>query len=552
MPKFKEEKQKAQLKEIYKREAEDLAKILADKYKIPYLNLVRITINLDYLKLISEKEARETGCAIIQGTGKKLKIVVKNPELQKTKNLLSELENKNYTYELFLASIPSLEHAWSRYKEVEETSKFDAGVITVTEKSKKEVSTITSFGEFLKQSTAQKGSIKATEILEIILSGGFGLEASDIHIEPEENDVAVRIRLDGVLHEISKFSHEIFKLLASRIKLVSGLKINIRNRAQDGRFTIRTKGVDVEVRVSLLPGNYGESIVMRLLHPKTIGLTLEKLGMQQPVYQMLEKELKKPNGMILTTGPTGSGKTTTLYAFIRKLKSPGIKIITLENPIEYHIKGITQTQVKPAGDYSFEKGLAAILRQDPDVILVGEIRNIETAGTAMHAALTGHLVFSTLHTNNAPATIPRLIDIGIKPNIIAPAINVAMAQRLLRKLCECRKQEKATEKEKNIIENILKDLPKEYKKPNLDNLSIFKAVGCKKCSNIGYKGRVGIYEVFLINDEIENLILKIPSEADIRAAAKQQGMLTFRQDGILKLLEGITSIEEFERVAGGE
>jgi type II secretory ATPase GspE/PulE/Tfp pilus assembly ATPase PilB-like protein len=273
--------------------------------------------------------------------------------------------------------------------------------------------------------------------------------------------------------------------------------------------------------------------------------------MQPPVRALIESEIKKPNGMIITTGPTGSGKTTTLYAFVKKVREPGIKIITIEDPIEYHLEGISQTQVEPEGGYTFETGLSAIVRQDPDIILVGEIRNRETAEIAMHASLTGHLVFSTLHTNNAPGTIPRLIDLGVMPNIIAPAINVAIAQRLVRVLCEhCKQATPATPEQSTIIRDILSTLPESYGKPRLDTITIYQPAGCKECNNTGYKGRIGIFEAFLVDDDIERLILKNPSEADVRAVALKQGMATLQQDGILKILAGTTSFDELERIAG--
>lgn len=288
---------------------------------------------------------------------------------------------------------------------------------------------------------------------------------------------------------------------------------------------------------------------MRILNPKSIGLSLSELGMQPWVEQQIETELKKPNGMIITTGPTGSGKTTTLYAFIKKVHEPGIKIITLEDPIEYHLTGIEQTQIEPNKGYDFATGLRAILRQDPDVILVGEIRDQETAETATHASLTGHLVFSTLHTNNAAGTIPRLLDLGVRPSIIAPAINVAMAQRLVRRLCEqCKKMEPPTPEERAEIEKELADLPSGIQKPQIKDLKLPRPVGCGACHGVGYKGRVGAYELILIDDEMERLILKNPSEADIKEVAKKQGQITMRNDAILKVVAGLTDLAEVNRV----
>lgn len=407
----------------------------------------------------------------------------------------------------------------------------------------------------LKTLLAEAGTIsesrKISEILEMILAGALTLEASDIHIEPGEKNVELRLRLDGVLQEITPFSPKIFGLLLSRIKLLSELKLNIKDKAQDGRFTIRTDEADVEIRTATLPGPYGEAVTLRILHPKTISLALEDLGIHPYLMEQIRKVLTKPNGMLLTTGPTGSGKTTTLYAFIKKINAPGIEIITIEDPIEYHLQSVTQTQIDPEKGYDFSNGLRAILRQDPNVILVGEIRDFDTAETAMHAALTGHLVFSTLHTNDAVGTIPRLIDMGVKPNIIAPAIKMALAQRLIRKLCKnCTEESAASKEEIDKIEAEIKKLPKNIEAPDIKKVKFFKPVGCDKCGGTGFKGRVGVFEGFLIDDKIEKMILTEPSEAALIEAVLEQGMLTMKQDGILKLLSGITTLSELERVVG--
>jgi len=273
-----------------------------------------------------------------------------------------------------------------------------------------------------------------TETAEVILGGAIALEASDIHIEPEEEQVKIRIRVDGMLQDITTIGFESYRPLLSRIKLLSGLKLNISDRPQDGRFTIALPDTFIEIRSSSLPAEYGESIVLRILNPKSL-IEIEKLGLRKDLLDIVTKEIKKPNGMIMVTGPTGSGKTTTLYAFLKKIQTPEIKIITIEDPIEYHLKGISQTQVAQEKGYDFANGLKSIMRQDPDVVLVGEIRDLETATTALQASLTGHLVLSTLHTNDATGTITRLQALGEKPVNIAPALNMAVAQRLVRKVC---------------------------------------------------------------------------------------------------------------------
>lgn len=538
---------------MLEREAEDLAKILSNKYGLPYLDASRITIGLDALKIVPEEEARSAGLAVFQAGGKKLQVAILSPNKEETKNLLKKLEQNGYRLSIYMVSETSLKRIWKRYAEVPEFSETKRGIVDVSPEKLSEFLEQAKKIEQLKNifltAVSSKRGKRISDFLEIILAGAIGLGASDIHLEPEEDNVRLRFRLDGVLHEVFSFEEKVYRLLLSRIKLISGLKLNVHDRAQDGRFTIHLKDSEIEIRVSVIPGAYGESIVARVLDPKSISVPLEDLGMEQYLYDILIKEIKKPNGMLLTTGPTGSGKTTTLYAFLKKIYSPNIKIITIEDPIEYHLSGITQTQVEKKKGYTFANGLRAVLRQDPDVIMIGEIRDLETAKTAMNSALTGHLVFSTLHTNNAAGTIPRLVDLGVNPNIIAPALNAAMAQRLVRKLCEkCKKETRPNEEEKRIIEKNLEDLPKTFAKPDINNISIWKPAGCEECNNIGYKGRIGIYEIILVDKKIESLILKGPSETQIWETAKEQGIPNMQQNGILKALKGITSLEELQRI----
>src|SRR3989338_65034 len=544
MAKFDEEKTKKRYEELLEKEAEDLSKILSDKYKIPYLDLSRITIDLDSLKILPEEEARAGKMAIFQSVGKKLQIGILNPELPKTKEVVDDLKQKLYTPQLFLISEISLNKALSRYPEVPSFVEAASGIIGVSKKKLSEleekVKDVPALKELISKGISIKESRKISEVLEIIIAGALALEASDIHIEPSEKIVTLRFRMDGILQEVAFFTEDIYQFLNSRIK----------DRSQDGRFTIREKDLDVEVRTSTLPGPYGESIVLRILHPRTIGLKFDDLGMEPEIMERMKHELSRPNGMILTTGPTGSGKTTTLYAFVKEVNEPGVKIVTIEDPIEYHLERVVQTQVDEAKGYDFSNGLRSIVRQDPDIILVGEIRDLPTAETAMHAALTGHLVFSTLHTNDAAGTIPRLIDLGVKPNIIAPAINVAMAQRLVRKLCQkCAKDDAATPEELKKIKDEMTLIP-ENKKPDLTNIKIKRLVGCPLCNQSGYKGRVGVFEVFFIDEKIEQLILSDPSEGAIKEAAFKQGMATLKQEGILKIIRGVTTFEELERIVG--
>lgn len=394
--------------------------------------------------------------------------------------------------------------------------------------------------------------VSATELLEIILAGAISLDASDLHIEPEQEKTKLRVRVDGILHDVVFFDFKPYKTLLSRIKLLSGIKLNITDRPQDGRFTIIIGKETAEIRASTLPSEYGETIVLRVLNPKNL-LELEALGLRQDLTATFNREIKRPNGMIIVTGPTGSGKTTTLYAVLKKINKPEIKIITIEDPIEYHLEGVSQTQVDPQKGYDFASGLRSIVRQDPDVILVGEIRDKETAEISLQAALTGHLVFSTLHTNDASGAVARLVDLGVKPASVAPALNVVVAQRLPRKVCKkCAEFVKPSPDELKKINTGLANVKKEIlPKPFfVKNLKVPQAKGCEACNFTGYRGRVGVYEAFLVDDEMERFILKSPSVVDMRNLAIKKGMVLMRQDGLIKVLEGITTIEEVERVTG--
>jgi type II secretory ATPase GspE/PulE/Tfp pilus assembly ATPase PilB-like protein len=401
-----------------------------------------------------------------------------------------------------------------------------------------------------KKVVEQYAKSNITELLDAILYGAIVLDVSDLHLEPQESDARLRIRLDGILQDVFFFDHDTFHHLLSRLKLLSKLKLNITDKPQDGRYSIAINNSLIEVRTSSLPAEYGESVVMRLLNPKNL-ISLDELGLRKDLYSIFEKEINKPDGMIIVTGPTGSGKTTTLYAFLRKIQNPEIKIITIEDPIEYHLKGISQTQVAPEKGYTFADGLRSIVRQDPDVLLVGEIRDLETSKIALQASLTGHLVLSTLHTNDAAGTIPRLIDLGVDAASIASGLTMAIAQRLVRKACpKCSTKEKPSVKELEELKNGLKNLPKTIKIPNLDEIKIAKVKegGCSFCNFIGYKGRKGLYEAFIKDSEIEKFILKNPPVSEIREMAIKKGMVTMYQSGLIDIAEGATTFEEVLRI----
>ncbi|OHA48740.1 MAG: hypothetical protein A2806_01250 [Candidatus Terrybacteria bacterium RIFCSPHIGHO2_01_FULL_48_17] len=384
----------------------------------------------------------------------------------------------------------------------------------------------------------------------LVLAGGLFADASDIHIEPQEKKSLVRLRIDGILQDIAELEQEMYNLVLERLKLLAGLKLNVRDRAQDGRFTIHVEQQDIEIRASSLPGKYGEFVTLRILNPRNL-LSLEELGLRQDLLEKIREGLKQPNGMILTTGPTGSGKTTLLYALVRHVTTPKVKIITIEDPIEYRIRGIEQTQVDTEAKYTFAVGLRSIVRQDPDYVLVGEVRDIETANIALQAALTGHLVFSTLHTNDAPGAIPRLIELGAKPETIAPALSLIIGQRLLRRLCkECATSATLNEEMTSRIKKALAGLPAPLMPTFSKGLELFYAKGCAACHNTGYRGRVGIFELFPMDSAMESLTLKKPSTFEVRKTAAERGMVTMQQDGLLRVLDGTTDTAELERVTG--
>ncbi len=385
------------------------------------------------------------------------------------------------------------------------------------------------------------------EFVNNIFSQAIDQRASDIHIEPEEHTFFVRYRVDGVLYEHLSLPKERFNAIASRIKLISGLDIAERRLPQDGRLNTRVSGQELDIRVSCLPGVHGESIVMRLLPKERQTSSLEQLGFAPDHYRLFTKWISEPHGIILVTGPTGSGKSTTLYAALDSINNSAQKIITVENPVEYQLKGITQVQTHSEIGFTFSSALRSILRQDPDIIMIGEIRDLETAEIAIQSALTGHMVLSTLHTNDAVSAFTRLIDMGVEPFLVATSVRAVQAQRLVRCLCHnCTAIAEVIEEPLlKIQQEIVPLLPKE-----LANLPArwSQAIGCSDCQGSGYRGRVGIYELVYITPEMQNLVLNHATATEMRQLAQKLGFRTLRQDGWIKAYQGITSIEEVLRV----
>ncbi len=559
MSDFNDEKQNKQLEDLYKEEEEQLVATLAEsKYGLPYIDLYRIGVDNEALRMIPQADAMEMKVAPFKLFGKNIFIAVRAPTESLFKKLKEDMERKNLIPTFYMTSGASLDKVWDRYKELSMAENSKVGGLEISgevlRETAKIINHIKDIEKLIIQTLEEKKIHKISRLLEIILAGAIAIQASDIHIEPEKDRGRLRLRLDGVLQDVNFFGPDVYRLLNSRIKLLSGMKLTSKI-AQDGRFNIMEGETEINIRTSLIPGTYGESIVMRILDPKSIQVKLEELGIESYLFSIIEQEIAKPNGLILVTGPTGSGKTTTLYAFLRKIYSPEIKIITIEDPVEYRIVGVTQTQTNDEKGYTFVEGLRSALRQDPDVVMVGEIRDKETAAIAVQSALTGHIVFSTLHTNNAAGVIPRLIDLGVNPKILVSALSLSIAQRLVRKLCAfCKKEYVPTEDEVKIIKLIMEGMKEEGK--NLANynlnsdtpLKLFTSVGCEKCNMTGYHGRLGIFEAIKTNEAIEKIIPVNPSEREIRKVAKTQGILSMRQDGIVKILSGITSFAEVQSV----
>jgi type IV pilus assembly protein PilB len=377
------------------------------------------------------------------------------------------------------------------------------------------------------------------KLVNLIILQAIRDKASDIHVEPEDDSLKIRFRVDGILHEEATIPKQMQAAVLSRMKIMSDMNIATKRIPQDGRFRLNLEGGQIDMRVSSLPTIFGENIVMRILETTSILIGMERLGFDEQNLEKFKSLIVKPHGIILVTGPTGSGKTTTLYSALNTINTPDKNIITIEDPVEYQMKMVRQSQINPKAGLTFATGLRSILRQDPDIIMVGEIRDLETAEIAVQAALTGHLVFSTLHTNDAPSSLTRLTDMGVEPFLISSSVIGIVAQRLVRTICPNCKQSYTPSKE--VIDEIGVQLPK-------GDLKFYRGTGCKNCKNTGYKGRLGIFEMLMLNDKIRDLILAKTSSTQIKRVAQEAGMRTLREDGIVKMLAGVTTIDEVIRV----
>jgi type II secretory ATPase GspE/PulE/Tfp pilus assembly ATPase PilB-like protein len=528
---------------------ERLSRHRAESLGLPYISLLTYPINPEEIERVPRAVAEVAQAVLFYKQGRDVRVAAVNPKDPAVATLVQELKTKfGVEPQVYVTSARSLQAALARYrvhKDVAVTA--DEMQVSLSD-TKKYVGAVGKLEELGQRIT----TLSPSEMLSAIAAGAVAVGASDIHVEPGDTDARLRYRIDGVLHDITTFARDGWKLLLSRIKVLAKLKLNVTELPQDGSFVLRLPSATFDVRVSTLPGGQGENIVMRLLNREMKAVAVTDLGMKPRDFMLLQEELKRDHGMILVTGPTGSGKTTTLAAAIMTINNPEFKIITLEDPIEYRLPGVEQTQIDPAAGYTFARGLRSILRQDPDVILVGEMRDVETAEVAMHAALTGHLVFSTLHTNNAPGTITRLIDMGVKPFIIAPAVNLVIAQRLVRVVCpQCAEDYVPEEAVRRRLIEVLSGTPAAYVDPKQlrsKKLTLKRAKGCSECNQTGYRGRTGVFEVFQVTGKIEELILQGATAGPVREAAQRAGMTTIVQDAYLKVLAQITTTEEVERV----
>jgi type IV pilus assembly protein PilB len=515
----------------------DLAKLLSEQLGIPFKSIKEIKVDHDLAKLISAKKARERLILPLYKDNGRIIVGIVDPA-----NIIDlddlKMVTKNEVVPVIVPRnelIDTINQIWGS----EEVEKVLEEIIVQREEEETQYQEVS-----LEEVSSEEGPI--AKLVNSILVDAVKRGASDIHIEPLERNVRVRFRIDGVLHEMMYIQKKFQAAVVSRIKIMSDMDISERRIPQDGRIKANIKGEVYDFRVSTLPGVFGEKVVLRILGRGAISLSLESLGFSEDNYERYLKMLKTPYGIILVTGPTGSGKSTTLYASLNMINSPDINIVTVEDPVEYQLPGIHQVQVNPKAGLTFASALRSILRQDPDVVLVGEIRDEETARIAIQAALTGHLVLSTLHTNDAPSAVTRLIDMGIEPFLISSSLLGAVAQRLVRTVCPyCKAPYEPTKEEIEAIKATLGDI-------DLSNATFYKGQGCPRCNNKGYKGRTAIHEIMLMNDEIRDLVLKKASRETIKEAARKYGMVTLREDGMRKVLRGFTTVEEVMRVTAAD
>lgn len=529
---------------------EDLVfEMKGENLKVPVKKVSPEDVPLEILELIPQESAKYYNMIPVSQKEKTLEVGMVYPEDLRAQEALKFLSRQGkFNYRVVLISLSTFNNILQQYRTLKKE------VTMALEELETELKSEDIKSQPIKKSDFERMAEEApiTKVVAVMLRHAVDAKASDIHVEPTKKELRIRFRIDGVLHPNLLLPLQVHPAVVARIKILSNLKIDETRMPQDGRFSAKIGGKDIDFRVSTLPTTLGEKVVMRILDASEGVKKFEKLGLEKRNFDVVNKAVKRPYGLILATGPTGSGKTTTLYAILNLLNQEGVNVITLEDPVEYFVPGINQSQIQPDIGYTFAKGLRHILRQDPNIIMVGEIRDEETAALATHAALTGHIVLSTLHTNNALGVIPRFIDLGVAPFLISPALSLAMAQRLVKVLCpECKKQVIPKPEVKEMILKELDAMPAEIKKDVKisKDLKIYEPNGCKKCNGSGYLGRVALFEILEMTTQLGEIILKEPDESKIMQEARRQGMITMKQDGILKALEGITSIEEVLRAA---
>ncbi|OGE78956.1 MAG: hypothetical protein A2751_00140 [Candidatus Doudnabacteria bacterium RIFCSPHIGHO2_01_FULL_46_14] len=529
---------------------ERLTRALAAYFHLPYADLRNQNLSKEALSVISQETMENYKFIPFAKDGNLLRIALTNPsDLQALEALEFLAQQNKYRIELYLISKTSYQDALRKSR----TASAEVGeALAIMRQNEQQGKKKDEPKQPAKTETAGKPATEApiTKIVDVVLRHAIESRASDIHIEPQENDLRIRYRVDGVLQSSLVVPKVVHPAIVSRIKILSNLKIDEQRLPQDGRFHMDVDRRSIDFRVSTLPNVNGEKVVMRILDKSGGVPTLQDLGLDGMKLTRFKDNISKPHGMVLVTGPTGSGKSTTLYAVLGILNKIGVNIVTLEDPVEYFIPGVNQSQINPDIGLTFASGLRSILRQDPNIIMVGEIRDRETAELAVHSALTGHLVFSTLHTNDAVGAIPRLIDMGIESFLLTASVNMVMAQRLVRKIClSCRKESAVLPEVREMLKTELKNLPaEEAKGVDLKNIKIFAGKGCRICGNSGYSGRIAIYEVMPLSDKIKAMILNHESYAKLQELARAEGMIGMKEDGLIKVLKGITTVEEVLRV----
>ncbi|MDD3861641.1 MAG: GspE/PulE family protein [Candidatus Gracilibacteria bacterium] len=517
----------------------------AHELGLPYVNIGKTPLNPDFLKVLDIDTARKARIIPFFKVGTKLRVAVQDPQNPETDQVIKKLEKNGFQVSVNLASAAGIDDAMKIYEADQLYKKIDI-VENVEEKAIKAYDKeITELSELAKKIE----TIPAEEALNMINVGAMKTGASDIHYEPTDAFTEVRFRIDGMLHKVFKIKSGVYRNIANQIKYKCAMQLNVESIPQDGRYSFMFNGNKIDVRVSAIPTGNGEAFVCRYLVPDKNHASFESMGFKGSALKKVENASIISRGMILCTGPTGSGKTTTLYTMMMKMKAETNKIITLEDPVEYYLDGVVQSQINEKRGYTFASGLRSILRQDPDIIMVGEIRDLETAETAAQAALTGHILLSTLHTNSAIETIPRLINMGLPRYMVASALDTIIAQRLVRTVCpKCSTKRPITKSESAEFEKVFTNLKAIHPKMEI---AIPKEIpeihGCDYCSQTGYKGRIVIDEVIVIDDKTKRLILENASSVDLIMAARQGGMITIREDGMIKVSEGLTTLEEIYR-----